>query len=203
MARLTLNVDKADFESAGRSFDPVLPGDYKVTIFAITPDEVKTGDNKGKPRLKFQFRIADGEVDSNGTIQTNRRLFSDVNAFEGTTKDGKASPPYDLLAIGKAVGVSSEEFADCDTDDWLGEELQVTVKWTPKQRKDETLNKWVDIVPTEYKEQVRGFRSLESVAESAAATARVTGGAAKAATGAKAGVAAPKAAGAKKTLIKL
>jgi len=201
MARLTLNVDKADFDSAGRTFDPVLPGDYKVTIFAITPDEVKSGDNKGKPRLKFQFRIAEGEVDSNGTTQTNRRLFSDINAFEGKTKDGKVAPPYDLLAIGKAVGVSSEDFADCDTDDWLGEELQVTVKWGRKQHK--VGDKWVDIEPAEYREQVRGFRSLESVAESAAATARVTGAAPKAATGAKAGVAAPKAAAAKKTLIKL
>jgi len=201
MARLTLNVDQADFDSAGRTFDPVLPGDYKVTIFAITPDEVKSGDNKGKPRLKFQFRIADGEVDSNGTNQANRRLFADVNAFNGTSKEGKSTSPFELVAIGKAVGVSAEEFADADTDDWLGEELQVTVKWTPKQHK--VGDKWVDIEPTEYKEKVGGFRSLESVATSAAATARVTGGAAKAATGAKAGVA-PKAAGAaKKPLIKL
>lgn len=202
MARLTLNVDKADFDSAGRSFDPVLPGDYKVTIFAITPDEVKSGDNKGKPRLKFQFRIVDGETDSNGTNQGNRRLFADVNAFNGTSKEGKETSPFELVAIGKAVGVSAEEFADADTDDWLGQELQVTVKWTPKQRKDEALNKWVDIEPKEYKEKVGGFRSLESVAESAAATARVTGGAAKAATGAKAGVA-PKAGATKKPLIKL
>jgi hypothetical protein len=203
MARLTLNVDQETFDSAGRSFEPVPVGRYKVSIFSIVNDEVKSGDNKGKPRLKFQFRIADGEVDSNGTNQANRRLFADVNAFNGTSKEGKPTSPFELVAIGKAVGVSAEEFADADTDDWLGEELQVTVKWTPKQRKDEKLGKWVDIEPTEYKEKVGGFRSLESVATSAAATARVTGGAAKAATGAKAGVA-PKAAGAaKKPLIKL
>lgn len=200
MARLALNVDKADFDSAGRSFDPVLPGDYKVTIFSITPDEVKNGDNKGKPRLKFQFRIAEGEVDSNGTTQTNRRLFSDINAFEGTSKEGKKVPPFDLVAIGKAVGLTAEELADCDTDDWLGEELQVTVKWQRKQHK--VGDKWVDIEPAEYREQVRGYRSLESVAESAAATAKVTG-TVKAATGAKAGVAPKAATGAKKTLIKL
>jgi len=203
MARLTLNVDQADFDSAGRAFDPVLPGDYKVNIFSITDDVVKPGSpNAGKARLKFQFRIADGEVDSNGTNQGNRRLFADINTFGGKSKEtGKELPPFDLVAIGKALGTSLEELNDgFDTDEWVGEELQVTVKWAKKQEK--VGDKWVDKNPVEYREQVRGFRSLESVAESAAATAKVTGTAAKAATGAKAGVA-PKATGAKKTLIKL
>lgn len=203
MGRLTLNVDKADFDSAGRSFDPVLPGDYKVTIFSITDDTVKSGANAGKPRLKFQFRIADGETDSNGTNQGNRRLFADINAFNGTSKkDGKEVPPFDLVAIAKAMGATLEEInsGEVDTDDWLGEELQVTVKWQRKQHQVD--GKWVDIEPAEYREQVRGFRSMDSVAESAAATARVTGAAGgKTNTGAKAG-AAPKASG-KKQLIKL
>jgi hypothetical protein len=200
MARLTLNVDQADFDSAGRTFDPVLAGDYKVTIFSITEDTVKEGANAGKGRLKFQFRIVDGELDSNGVNQGNRRLFSDINTFGGKSKTtGKDVPPFDLVAIGKALGTTLEELNNgFDTDEWLGEELQVTVKWVKKQEK--VGEKWVDKTPVEYKEKVGGYRSLESVAESAAATAKVTGPA-KAATGAKAGVA-PKAP-AKKALIKL
>jgi len=199
MARLTLNVDQADFDSAGRSFTPVPAGDYAVTIFSITDDVVKEGDNKGKARLKFQFRINDGETDSTGTNQGNRRLFSDINTFGGKSKEtGKELPPFDLVAIGKALGTTLEELNDgFDTDEWQGEELQVTVKWVKKQEKVNGV--WVDKNPIEYKEKTTGYRSLESVAASAASTAAVTG---KAATGAKAGVA-PKATGAKKTLIKL
>lgn len=200
MARLTLNVDQADFDSAGRSFTPVPPADYTVSIFSITSDVVKTGDNAGKPRLKFQFRIADGETSPDGQSQANRRLFADINAFDGINKKtGKPTPPFDLVAIGKALGLTPEELKDCDTDDWLGQELQVTVVWKRKQH--QVNGSWVDIEPAEYRENVKGFRSLESVAESAAATAKVTG---KANTGAKAGVAPKAAAGAaKKPLIKL
>ena len=201
MARLTLNVDQADFDSAGRSFEPVLPGDYAVTVFSITDDTVKNGPNAGKARLKVQFRINDGETDSNGTNQGNRRLFADINTFGGKSKDtGKELPPFDLVALGKALGTSLEELNNgFDTDEWQGEELQVTVVWKRKQH--QVNGSWVDIEPAEYRENVRGFRSLESVAESAAATAKVTG---KAPTGAKAGVAPKAAAGAaKKPLIKL
>jgi hypothetical protein len=182
MARLSLNVDQETFENAGRSFTPVPQGDYKVSIFAITPDEVKKGENQGKPRLKFQFRIADGEEAPDGTKQGNRRLFADVNAFEGTDKKtGKPTPPYDLVAIGKALGLSAEELADVDTDDWLGEELQVTVKHTRKQH--QVNGTWVNIEPAEYRETVRGYRSLASVETSVAAAASVAGKAPAAAAG--------------------
>ncbi len=199
MARISLNVDQETYDTAGRTFEPVPTGDYTVSIFAITPDAVKSGDNKDKLRLKFQFRIVDGETAPDGSNQGNRRLFADINAFEGfSQKTNKATPPYDLVAIAKAVGVNAEDLNDIDTDDWLQEELQVTVKHVKKQH--QVGGKWVDIEPAEYREKVAGFRSLDSVAASASATAAVT---AKANTGAKAGVA-PKAAGAaKKPLIKL
>src|SRR5438093_4491584 len=171
MARLALVVDQEVFDSAGRTFDPVPAGKYEVKIFAITEDAVKSGENEGKLRLKFQFRIEDGENAPDGTHQGNRRLFSDINAFEGKGKDGNPTPPYDLLAIGKAIGLSSSDLADIDTDDWLGESLQVTVGHKKKQHK--VGENWVNIVPAEFREVVRGYRSLESVATSAAATATV------------------------------
>jgi len=185
MARLSLNVDQETVDSSGREFEPVPVGTYTVSIFSITNDEVKNGDNKGKLRLKFQFRIVDGEEAPDGSKQGNRRLFADINAFEGTDKKtGKPTPPYDLLAIAKALGTSAEELADLDTDDWLQEELQVAV--THRRKQHQVNGSWVDIEPAEYREQVRGFRSLDSVTTSAAATAAVLGKAPSAAPKAKA-----------------
>jgi hypothetical protein len=174
MARLSLNVDQETFDSAGRTFEPVPKGDYAVSIFAITPDEVKSGDNKGKLRLKFQLRIVDGEESSEGVNQGNRRLFADINAFDGVSKKtNKPTPPYDLVAIGKAIGLTADQLNDIDTDDWLQEELRVTVDHVIKQ--EQVNGSWVDTNPPVYKEKVKAFRSLESVATSAAATAAVTG----------------------------
>jgi len=186
MARLSLNVDQETVDSSGREFEPVPVGTYTVSIYAITNDEVKNGANKGKLRLKFQFRIVDGEEAPDGSKQGNRRLFADINAFEGTDKKtGKPTPPYDLLALAKALGTSAEELADLDTDDWLQEELQVAVTHTIKQVQVDGV--WVDTKnPVLYKEKVRGFRSLDSVTTSAAATATVLGKAPSAAPKAKA-----------------
>lgn len=182
--RIALNVDQETVDASGRSFEPVPAGTYTVSIFAITPDEVKNGDNKGKLRLKFQFRIADGETAPDGTNQGNRRLFADINAFEGVNKKtGAPTPPFDLLAIAKALGTSAEELADLDTDDWLQEELQVTVGHKKKQHQVD--GKWVDIEPAEWREVIRGYRSLESVSTSVAASAAVTGKAPSAAPKAK------------------
>ena len=196
--RLSLNVDQETFDSAGRSFEPVPVGRYKVSIFSIVPDEVKSGDNKGKPRLKFQFRIAEGETSDDGQKQTNRRLFADINAFEGISqKTNTPTPPYDLVAIAKAMGAGADELDDIDTDDWLGEEMYVDVTWEEKKTKESNYKE--SFSPKQYREKVRGFRSVDSVETSVAATASVT---AKTNTGAKAGVA-PKATAAKKQLIKL
>lgn len=182
MARISLNVDQETLDGAGRQFEPVPAGDYLVTIFSITEDAVKDGDNKGKLRLKFQFRIADGETAPDGSKQGNRRLFADMNAFEGKSqKTGEPTPPYDFLAIAKALGVAAEDLKNVDTDDWLGEELQVTVGHKKKQEK--VGEKWVDKNPVEYREVVRGFRSLASVQTSVAASAAVAGKAPAAGTG--------------------
>jgi len=187
--RLSLNVDQETFDTAGQANEPVPAGTYNVSVFEIGNGTVQSGDNKGKPRLKFQFRIEDGEESPDGKNQGNRRLFSDVNAFEGfSAKTNKATPPYDLLAIAKALGVSAEELADVDTDDWQGEHLQVTVIHKKKQHQVD--GAWVDIEPAEYRAVVKSYRSLDSANTSAAATAAVLGkapaaGKAKAATGAK------------------
>jgi hypothetical protein len=197
MVRLSLNVDQETIDNSGRDDEPVPAGKYEVKIFEIKADEVKNGDNKGKLRLKFHFRIEDGQESPDGRHQGNRRIFADVNAFPGVSKlTGEPTPPYDLLTIAKAIGVSAEDLADIDTEEWLGEALQVTVAHKKKQHQVD--GQWVDIEPAEYRAVARSFRSLESVEASATAAATVVGktGATPAA-GAKAG------GKAKPTLIKL
>lgn len=176
MARLSLNVDQETFD--GASFSLVPAGRHRVIIFDVKLDEVKTGENKGKPRLKFQFKIADGEPGA------NRRLFHDVNAF-----NTEKSKPFDLISIGRAIGLDKDAIADIDTDDWLGQELFVTV--THKEKKTKESGYKDSFVPAEFREECKGFRSVDSAEASATAAEAVT----KASTGAKA-----KASGSKFTL---
>lgn len=182
MVRLTLNVDEAVFEGAG--FDLIPTGRHRVTIYDVNQREVKAGKNAGKPRLNFQFKIVEGEPHG------NRRLFTDVNAFEteSTKEPGKMNPMYDLIGLGKAIGLTVDQVKDFDSDEWLGQELFLTVAHEEKKTKESNYTESFD--PPEYRETVKGFRSTASVTTSVGAAATVAGGkapaAAKAATGAKA-----------------
>lgn len=173
MARIQLNVDQESFDGAG--FEPVPVGPYKVNIYSIDVREVKQGDHKGKPRLNFQFRIQDGETSPENKRQGNRRLFVELNAFETPNKKdpSKMNPPFDLISIGKAIGLTREQINDLDTDDWLGKELQLSVAaHEDKMAKNPVTNKY-DIATGEKREVIKGFRSLESASTSKAASAGV------------------------------
>lgn len=169
MARISLNIDDEAFETAGRNFDPVPAGKYKVNIYEMTIGEVKSGENKGKPRLNFQFRIQEGENAPDGSHQGNRRLFANLNAFETPNKKdpSKINQPFDVMAIGKAIGLTAQQVRDIDTDEWVGEELEVTVRHVRKQHLVD--GKYVDIEPAEYREECRAFRSI-GAAETAASS---------------------------------
>lgn len=177
MARLSLNIDQDSFDGAG--FEPVPVGAYKVTVYSAEVQEVKgTGPNKGKPRINFQFRIQDGETSPEGKKQGNRRLFVGVNAFSSPSKKDstKMVAPFDLIAIGKAIGLGLDAINDIDTDDWLGKELQLSVAaHEPKMAKGPS-GKY-DVETGEFREVVKGFRSLESAGTAAAASAGVLAGA--------------------------
>ena len=180
MARLTLNIDQDTFDGAG--FEPVPVGPYKVNIYSVEVQEVKQGENKGKSRLNFQFRIQDGETAPEGKKQGNRRLFVGVNAFSTPNKKdpSKTNQPYDLIAIGKAIGLTLEQINNIDTDEWQGKELQLSVAaHEPKMSKNPVTNKF-DIDSGEKREVIKGFRSLASAATSSAAGAAVLAGSAPA-----------------------
>lgn len=175
MARLTLNIDQDSFDGAG--FEPVPVGPYKVNIYSVEVQEVKGGENKGKPRLNFQFRIQDGETSPEGKKQGNRRLFVGVNAFETPNRKdpSKTNKPFDLISIGKAIGLTLDQINNLDTDDWLGKELQLSVAaHEPKMSKGPS-GKY-DVDSGEKREVIKGFRSLESAGTAAAASSAVLSG---------------------------
>lgn len=176
--RIQLNIDQETFENTNTEFTPVPEGEYKVTVFDVKSGEVQSGDNKGKPRLNVQFRIQDGETSVDGKKQGNRRVFSGINAFYGTSKkDGKPTPPFDVIAIAKALGQSAEDLSDLDTDDWLGEELIVRVAHEEKKTKESNYKESFN--PPQFREVVKSYRSIDSAAKSATAKATVNAGTGK------------------------
>ncbi|MGN6657181.1 MAG: hypothetical protein ACTHJ9_17810 [Rhodanobacter sp.] len=190
MAILNLTIDKELFESAARDFTPVPAGKYPVSIFDIKAEEVKQGDNKGKIKLKVQFKIEEGFVAHDGTKVGNRRLFADVNTFGGISgpnskKPGTPYGPFDLIALGKAIGKieSAEDLASIDTDDWLGLELEVEVEH--KFKRVQVGDKWIDSdeLPESHpdyytkRENIKGYRSTKAASTAKAAA---TGGKSKA-----------------------
>lgn len=158
---LNLTIDDETFNSTGFSLVP--EGKHKVSIFAA---EVKYIDNpasayNGKPRINFTFQILPGEENE------KRRLFYGANAFPITSsKDNKVHPPYDLISIGKAIGLSKEQIESIDLDEWLGGELELTVVHKPKMSKE---SKYKEPIPGEFREEVKNFRSLEAASTAASA----------------------------------
>lgn len=172
MARISLVVDQETFDSTNDSFAPVPKGTYKCSLFDVKPGEVGSGENKGKLRLNFHWKIADGEESADGKPQQNRRLFDNINAFAGTNKaTGKPTPPFDLIKIAKGLGYGADALSDLDTDDWLGEELYIVVDHKKKQHQVD--GKWVDISPVEWQEKIRGYRSVESMETATTSSALV------------------------------
>lgn len=165
---LNLTIDQETFDSTG-SYELRPEGKYKVSIFEA---EVKNIENKasaynGKPRINFVFKVLPGEE------YQNSRFFFGANAFAITSKkDGKVHPPYDLIALGKAIGLTKEQLENIDLDEWKGEELEIEVKHVAKMSKESgykepELDSAGDPVLRE--EVTSKFRSLKAAATASAA----------------------------------
>lgn len=175
MARIALNVDQETFDSANSGFEPLPSGEYRATVFDVKAGEVKSGDNKGKLRLDVQFKVADGETAPDGTKVGNRRVFAGINCFEGKSrKDGSPVAPFDLIGITKALGGSADDLADLDTDDWLGEELFISVAQEEKMTRESNYTE--SFSPKQYRNVVKGYRSVDSKEKSLAAAGAVSSG---------------------------
>lgn len=162
---LNLNITEDAYQNAGNSA-PVDEDHYEVSIYSIDFDTVKgDGPNKGKPRLKFQFKVVEGA--ESGTKNANRKIFHDVNAFNGKDKDGNETQPFELIDIAKAIGLSREEINNFAKGDWLNQRLRLSISHEVKMSKESGYK--TPIKPTEYRAIAKRFRSLDSAAASATA----------------------------------
>lgn len=106
-----ININAEDLAPQQSSYEPVPAGTYSTTVFDVTPTEVKSGDNVGKPQYKVQLRIAEGQYE-------NRRLFTYVPLYTGKAfwktqaffsalgydmKDGQFKVPTPAELSGKAI----------------------------------------------------------------------------------------------------
>ena len=112
MTNINISISNEDLASTGGSYDPIPKGTYATTIFAAEVTPVKNGENAGKPQLKIQLRVAEGQFE-------NRRLFTFIPLYTGKafwkTKAFFEALGYDMTAgnfqvpaiedlLGKPVG---------------------------------------------------------------------------------------------------
>jgi hypothetical protein len=73
-----INISSSDLatQSTGQ-YDALPKGTYSTTIYSAELVEVKSGENAGKPQLKLQLKVSDGEEFA------NRRLFTYVPLYTG------------------------------------------------------------------------------------------------------------------------
>lgn len=97
-------------------YTPIPAGKYQSTIFNVKLEEVKSGENAGKPRFNIQFKIT-------GPEHENRRVFSLVPLY--VAKDF-----WKAQSFFKALGYDIEagDFSVPDVNELLGKALTVTVK---------------------------------------------------------------------------
>lgn len=74
MSTLKINVTEEALASSAGSYEPIPAGSYNATVYEAKLEEVKSGDNAGKPRLNVQFSITDEG-------HKNRRVFSYVPLY--------------------------------------------------------------------------------------------------------------------------
>ena len=180
MGRISLNVSQEALDAVGTGFELIPAGKYKAEIFEIEDTEGIFDNNKGLPQANIQFRIAEGELDTDGKDLGNRRLFHQVPLHMVKGKDGSEGIPWQLAQMNKATGGDAETLNNLDTDDWVGEFVQVEVSEVIK--KEQVDGKWVNKADGEKKNKIKSVRSLGSASAGAAAVAKAGGAKSKADT---------------------
>ena len=136
----TVKVNFADVEDQ-RDFSPIPAADYHAMVTNVKNAEVKSGNNKGAPRLNWEFTVQGGDYD-------NRKVFDGHNLVKNQLWKPKA-----LL---KAAGfdVPTDEEFEFDPEDVVGSEVMIKVEVQGAQKADDG---------TEYKAKnnVRAFFPYE------------------------------------------
>lgn len=115
-----INISNEDLQSTNSgSYDPLPKGTYATTIYSLETTPVKNGDNAGKPQLKVQLRVSEGQYE-------NRRLFTYVPLYTG-----KAF--WKTKAFFEALGydLSAGNFQVPDNADLLGKPIAAKVTVVP------------------------------------------------------------------------
>lgn len=102
--------------STNTDYSPIPAGSYNATIFDVKSEEVRSGENAGKPRFNIQFKIT-------GPEQANRRVFSLVPLY--VAKDfWKTQAFFSSLGYDMKAG----NFAVPEVAELLGKSISVRVK---------------------------------------------------------------------------
>ena len=134
MAR-TVNLSGKDVKkSENTGFAPLPAGKYNVSVFDLEESEYKSPNNKGKPMLRLQLRVSDGQKGANRRLFTNLGDFPYWGKKDGSGEDG--SPNFLYFQFYKALGVvfpSKDEEDEVevslpDLDEIEGATLAVKVK---------------------------------------------------------------------------
>jgi len=117
MSAIKLNITQDALDSTtGGDYTPVPEGSYNATIFDVKSEEVRSGENAGKPRFNIQFRLSGPGVE-------NRRVFSYVPLY--VAKDfWKTKAFFSSLGIDMAAG----KFVVPEPNELLGKAIGVRVK---------------------------------------------------------------------------
>lgn len=102
--------------ASNNDYTPIPAGKYSANIFDLKLEEVRSGENAGKPRFNVQFKLSGAGVD-------NRRVFSYVPLY--VAKDfWKSKAFFDALGYDIEAG----DFTVPEVAELLGKELTVAVK---------------------------------------------------------------------------
>lgn len=154
-----INISSGDLtEQNTGSYEALPKGTYSTTIFSAELTEVKSGDNAGKPQLKVQLKVADGEE------YANRRLFTYVPLYTG-----KAFWKTQAFFTALGYDMKAGNFQVPEINELLGKSIGAKVTVVPNSMSGEDEN------------NVGGFTSatsgnVDAVLKSMGATPASTGG---------------------------
>lgn len=116
MSGIVIKGITAESLQSNNDYAPVPAGKYQANIFEVKLEEVKAGENAGKPRFNIQFKLSGQGVE-------NRRVWSLVPLY--VAKDF-----WKAQSFFKALGYDIEagDFTVPETAELLGKALTVTVK---------------------------------------------------------------------------
>lgn len=109
------------------TLDPIPNGKYELVVIDATVGEVQNGDNAGAPMLGIQVR----PYKEFHPQYSNRAIFDNVPVIPPDEDEGKRGTFWRLRGWGEAVGMSEDQLAKFDLQQFCqlakGKRIQATV----------------------------------------------------------------------------